>query len=293
MNLDQLRALRAIADEGSFEAAADELRISPSAVSQRIRALEREAGQSVVRRGTPCQPTPAGESLVRVARHMQVLEDEAWASLGRAAAGRSVTSVAVPADALGTWFGPVLEDAAGWEDTVLDLHVEDQAHSAVLLRRGEVLAAVATEPTPVQGCTVEPLGSMRYLPLASPALLERHAGGTASRADLAVLPMMRYNAKDDLQHTALAAAGLDPAPPTHRAPSFDGFHRGVRAGLGWGMLVDAQAGEDLRTGRLVRVPGLEDVLVPLYWQAATLPAPRLLRLTAAVRRAAERSLEGP
>ena len=78
-----------------------------------------------------------------------------------------------------------------------------------------------------------------------------------------------------------------------RAPSFDGFHRGVRAGLGWGMLVDAQAGEDLRTGRLVRVPGLEDVLVPLYWQAATLPAPRLLRLTAAVRRAAERSLEGP
>ena len=56
MNLDQLRALRAIADEGSFEAAADELRISPSAVSQRIRALEREVGQPVVRRGTPCAP---------------------------------------------------------------------------------------------------------------------------------------------------------------------------------------------------------------------------------------------
>ncbi|MEO4037853.1 LysR family transcriptional regulator [Micrococcaceae bacterium Sec6.3] len=204
MNLDQLQALRAIADEGSFEAAAYELGVSASAVSQRIRALEREAGQ-------------------------------------------------------------------------------------VLLRRSEVLAAVTTEPQPVQGCAAEPLGSMRYVPLASPALLARHAAGDV--VDLGAMPMMRYNAKDDLQRLALSGAGLDVAPPTHLAPSFDGFHRSVRAGLGWGMLVDAQAVEDVRAGRLVRVPGLDDVLVPLYWQAATLPVTRLVRLTQAVREAAQRTLE--
>ena len=204
MNLDQLQALRAIADEGSFEAAAYELGVSASAVSQRIRALEREVGQ-------------------------------------------------------------------------------------VLLRRGEVLAAVTTEPQPVQGCAAEPLGSMRYVPLASPALLARHAAGDV--VDLGAMPMMRYNAKDDLQRLALSGAGLDVAPPTHLAPSFDGFHRSVRAGLGWGMLVDDQAVEDVRAGRLVRVPGLDDVLVPLYWQAATLPVTRLVRLTRAVREAAQRTLE--
>ena len=204
MNLDQLQALRAIADEGSFEAAAYELGVSASAVSQRIRALEREVGQ-------------------------------------------------------------------------------------VLLRRGEVLAAVTTEPQPVQGCAAEPLGSMRYVPLASPALLARHAADDV--VDLGAMPMMRYNAKDDLQRLALSGAGLDVAPPTHLAPSFDGFHRSVRAGLGWGMLVDAQAVEDVRAGRLVRVPGLDDVLVPLYWQAATLPVTRLVRLTRAVREAAQRTLE--
>ncbi|MFI8809120.1 LysR family transcriptional regulator [Micrococcus luteus] len=203
-NLDQLQALRAIADEGSFEAAAYELGVSASAVSQRIRAREREVGQ-------------------------------------------------------------------------------------VLLRRGEVLAAVTTEPQPVQGCAAEPLGSMRYVPLASPALLARHAAGDV--VDLGAMPMMRYNAKDDLQRLALSGAGLDVAPPTHLAPSFDGFHRSVRAGLGWGMLVDAQAVEDVRAGRLVRVPGLDDVLVPLYWQAATLPVTRLVRLTRAVREAAQRTLE--
>lgn len=152
-----------------------------------------------------------------------------------------------------------------------------------------MLAAVTTEPQPVQGCAAEPLGSMRYVPLASPALLARHAAGDV--VDLGAMPMMRYNAKDDLQRLALSGAGLDVAPPTHLAPSFDGFHRSVRAGLGWGMLVDAQAVEDVRAGRLVRVPGLDDVLVPLYWQAATLPVTRLVRLTRAVREAAQRTLE--
>ena len=234
MNLDQLQALRAIADEGSFEAAAYELGVSASAVSQRIRALEREVGQVLLRRGTPCEPTEAGVGLVRVARHMRVLEQEAWAGLGRTAAGRSVTSLAVPADVLGTWFGPVLAEAADWDDTVLDLHVEDQDHSARLLRRGEVLAAVTTEPQPVQGCAAEPLGSMRYVPLASPALRARHAAGDV--VDLGAMPMMRYNAKDDLQRLALSGAGLDVAPPTHLAPSFDGFHRSVRAGLGLSLI---------------------------------------------------------
>ena len=55
--------------------------------------------------------------------------------------------------------------------------------------------------------------------------------------------------------------------------------------------VDAQAVEDVRAGRLARVPGLDDVLVPLYWQAATLPVTRLVRLTRAVREAAQRTLE--
>ena len=39
------------------------------------------------------------------------------------------------------------------------------------------------------------------------------------------------------------------------------------------------------------VPGLDDVLVPLYWQSATLPVTRLVRLTRAVREAAQRTLE--
>ena len=42
LNQAQLDALVAIADSGSFEAAARALHVTPSAVSQRIRALEAE-----------------------------------------------------------------------------------------------------------------------------------------------------------------------------------------------------------------------------------------------------------
>jgi hypothetical protein len=60
MNFEQLRVLTAIADEGTFEAAADLVGVSPSAVSQRITALEASVGQVVMRRGVPCTPPRPG-----------------------------------------------------------------------------------------------------------------------------------------------------------------------------------------------------------------------------------------
>ncbi|WP_369824558.1 LysR family transcriptional regulator [Cellulosimicrobium sp. CUA-896] len=50
---DQLRALAAIAATGTFDAAARHLGVTPSAVSQRMRALEAAVGQVLVRRGRP------------------------------------------------------------------------------------------------------------------------------------------------------------------------------------------------------------------------------------------------
>jgi LysR family transcriptional regulator (chromosome initiation inhibitor) len=72
----QLSALLAIADLGTFDAAARHLHVTPSAVSQRIRSLESAMGQVLVQRSSPCVPTPAGERLVGVARQTQLLLTE-------------------------------------------------------------------------------------------------------------------------------------------------------------------------------------------------------------------------
>ena len=65
MNHEHLRTLMAIVDEGSFEGAAEALGITPSAVSQRVKALETDVGRVVVERVTPPRPTVAGETLLR------------------------------------------------------------------------------------------------------------------------------------------------------------------------------------------------------------------------------------
>ena len=52
-NADQLRALAAVVDAGTFEAAAAALHVTPAAVSQRIKALEEQSGRVLVRRSKP------------------------------------------------------------------------------------------------------------------------------------------------------------------------------------------------------------------------------------------------
>lgn len=272
----------AVVDEGSFETAADELHISASAVSQRIKALEAHLGQVMVRRTLPCTPTAAGEALLRMARQVTFLEDETIAELGRGHAG-ALLRVAVNADSLATWFRPVLREAADWPGLTLRLDVEDQGHSSDLLRRGDVMAAVTSNPVPVAGCRIEPLGAMRYLPVAAPELVSRHGGLAA--LDWPSLPALRYNAKDDLQLDFLHAKGIRELPPQPQVPGSEAFLAGVLSGLAWGLIPESQLAGHLEAGRLVRLPG-EAVDVPLHWQVWRVESPRIERVTQAVRRAA-------
>ena len=82
MNPVHLETLLAIVDEGSFDVAAAVLGISPSAVSQRIKALESSTGRVLLRRATPVTATEAGEILVQSARRMALVQAETDARLG-------------------------------------------------------------------------------------------------------------------------------------------------------------------------------------------------------------------
>jgi len=283
---EHLATLLAIIDTGTFDAAARRLHVTPSAVSQRVKALEAEVGQVVVVRSTPCRATSAGEALVRLARQQGLLESEALAGLVPDGRSRVDLPIVVNADSMSTWFGAVLTEAAAWDDVVLRLRVEDQDHSARLLRSGEVLGAVTSDPTPVQGCSTEPLVTMRYLPAAAPQLVDRHRLGRG--IDWAAMPLVRFNDKDDIQQRILDRHGANVAPPTHEVPDGGGFVTAVRAGLGWGALLTTQLGPLLEAGELVRLGSRDHVDVQLYWQRWRLPSAHLDRLSDTVRRESAR-----
>jgi DNA-binding transcriptional LysR family regulator len=66
VDVRRLRALRALADHGTLAAAADALHLTPSAVSQQLAALEREAGHRLLEpAGRSVRLTPAAAVLLR------------------------------------------------------------------------------------------------------------------------------------------------------------------------------------------------------------------------------------
>ncbi|MER6566025.1 LysR family transcriptional regulator ArgP [Streptomyces sp. NPDC001093] len=287
--LEQVRTLLAVVDEGTFDAAAAALHVTPSAVSQRVKALEQRTGRVLLQRTKPVRPTESGAVLVRYARQLARLERDAWGELGLSGAGEPTrVSVAVNADSLATWFLPALTRVAG---LCFELHREDEDHTAALLREGLVMAAVTTAADPVPGCTVRPLGRMRYLPVAAPEFTANHLGGRPLPEALPEAPVVVFDRKDDFQDAFVRRLGRGSAGPLrHLVPTSEGFLDAVAAGLGWGMVPEVQARPLLAEGRLVLLAPEEWMDVTLYWQQWRLDSPALAALAEAVTVTATESL---
>ncbi|HLL69320.1 MAG TPA: LysR family transcriptional regulator ArgP [Micromonosporaceae bacterium] len=293
----QLVTFHAVVREGSFESAARWLRVTPSAVSQRIKALEQAVGQTLVRRTKPCQPTEAGRPLFRLAGQFALLEREALeaarGALDDGSTGTRVT-VVVNADSLITWFLGALAGLPEGLALRFDLHRDDQDHTADLLRDGSAMAAVTAQNVAVQGCRVERLGAMRYHAVASPDLWRRYFADGGGASGLAAAPMIVFDRKDRLQHRFLGTLTRRRVhPPIHYVPSAWAFTEAIRLGLGWGMVPEQIARGDLTAGRYVELAAGRHLDVPLYWQCWRLESTVLAALTASVKAAAAAALRRP
>ncbi|ODU13792.1 MAG: hypothetical protein ABT15_00215 [Pseudonocardia sp. SCN 73-27] len=213
-----VETVAAIVEEGTFEAAAARLHLTPSAVSQRVRRLEDELGRILLVRSKPVRPTEAGAAIVRLARQTALLEHEALCGLG-GDDERTSLALAVNADSLGTWFLAPLARVARRYPVVFELHRDDQDFTAGLLADGTVTAAVTAQGTPVAGCAVTPLGVMRYDAVATPQFVARWFPDGVTAQALARAPLVDYDRRDDLQTRWLRSRGADrPRRPATSCP---------------------------------------------------------------------------
>src|SRR4051812_43944914 len=200
MELAQLQALDATVREGTLDRAARALHLTPSAVSQRLRALEIATGRVLLVRSKPVQVTESGAAVLRLARQIDLLTADTARELGGATADRPpALPIAVNADSMNTWALPALAPLAA--EYALDLHREDQEHTSALLRAGAVMAAITSEAQPVPGCSVPRLGRMRYRPMAAPGFADRWFPDGPTDEALRRAPVVVFDRKDDLQHT--------------------------------------------------------------------------------------------
>jgi LysR family transcriptional regulator, chromosome initiation inhibitor len=289
LDLGQLRALRATVDAGTLEAAARALSVTPSAISQRLKALEHATGRVLLVRSKPVRVTEPGRAVLRLARELELLAADTARELADAGSP-VVLPVAVNADSLATWFLPALAPLR--DQVLLDLHRADQDDTAALLREGTVLAAVTGSATPVPGCTSTPLGVLRYRPAAVPSFVQRWFPDGPTAAALGTAPVVHFDRDDDLQRGWLRRRTRGKAdPPAHHVPSTEGFVQAVLAGMGWGVLSDLQLADPTLRSAVMLLDERATVDVPLYWQRWKVRSPSLDRLSDTLLTGGRRALQ--
>ena len=285
-------ALLAVIDSGSFEQAALRLNLTPSAVSQRVSAMESELGMPLIIRSKPCRATAAGQRLVQYLRRARLLEDEFVADSGDSVARPLSVALAVNNDTLATWLLPGLAAFLIREHILLDIMLDDQDHTYTLLSQGLALAGVSSHAEPMRGCEVQLLGAMRYRLLAAPSFAARWFPNGLQREAARVAPLMVFDRKDTLQSGFLQRElGLPQGSySSHSMPARDAFTEAVRLGLGYGMVPELQYGDDVETGVLVDLAPDKPTDVMLYWHSWRVQSPKLERLSAQVVAAARAAL---
>lgn len=278
----QLAALAAVHRRGSFDLAAADLHVTPSAISQRIKALEEATGTLLIRRERPCTATETGRRLVRHHDETALL-NAALAQDLRQVTQTPTMRIAVNADSLATWVIPALAATQGF---LFDIVIDDQDTSQALLRAGEVAAAITSHPGPLQGCDTLPLGTLRYRATASPAFMARWFADGVTARTLSKAPALRFNESDRLQSLWAARLGQTSALPSHRLASSHGFVDACLAGLGWGMNPEPLIAAHLTSGALIDLAPENPLDTPLYWQWGRLTAAAIAPLTLALQQAA-------
>ncbi|WP_261843603.1 LysR family transcriptional regulator ArgP [Aliamphritea ceti] len=263
-----LAAFTAVIQQRNFEKAANQLCITQSAVSQRLKLLEELLGQTLLMRTPEICPTRAGQALLKYAQNLQQLEhalqhelepqqQQSWVQL----------SIGTNADTLATWLPQALAPWCLQNKVLLQLHVDDQDQTHHLLHSGEVMGCISSLAKPAHGCVSTPMGSIEYFCIASPAFRQTYFSTGVTADNFQQAPLVRFNKKDLLQHQYLNDYfQLDADQlPQHQLPSSEGFLDWIRLGMGWGLAPKEQLLDLLDKGEIVELTPQQTVTVPLYW----------------------------
>lgn len=287
----QSEAFLSVIDHGSLEQAAQALNLTSSAISQRIKALEMELGNTLLIRSRPCRATAAGQKLVQHLRRVAELEQDLQSEFAGQQSAAIGIALGVNADSLDSWLLPALAEFLIAENILLDVAIDDQDHTHDLLESGMVLGCISAESQAMRGCQAVPLGIMRYHLVASQAYCQRWLPQGMTREAARLAPVLTFNRKDKLQaQILLAHFGLqENAYPTHYVPATTPYNRAILLGLGWGVIPEVML-KNLEQDKLVRLMPDYPVDVALYWHHWKVQTPRLARLTNTLVRQARVSL---
>ncbi len=280
-----IEALDEIINQRSFEKASEELCISQSAVSQRIKQLERWVAQPVLIRGQPPKPTEAGKKLLGLYRRVCLLEQDLLPELSANDRDKLLSlSVATNADSLATWLLPSLASLLSESNLELNLIVEDEKRTLEKLRSGEVVGAISIEPKPIVGCSADYLGTMEYLCVCSPSFYQRYFQHGVTREALLHAPAVVFNQYDHMhemfiqKNFSLSISNV----VKHTVRSSEAFVKLAKLGNAYCLIPRPQIEQELATGELVNITPEFNIPHRLYWHHWQLESGLLKQLSQSI-----------
>ncbi|HEU4459993.1 MAG TPA: HTH-type transcriptional regulator ArgP [Methylibium sp.] len=269
LDRDQLETFATVAEQQSFERAAQALNITRGAVSQRIKALEESLSTVLLLRDKPIAPTPSGEILLRHVKALRMLEGAALRELMPPDKSNIPVplAIAVNADSLATWFPPVLQTLLLERRVALEVVTDDQDYTSARLSRGEVVGCISTDAKAAAGFVAEALGAMEYRCYASPGFArEFFPDGLTVPAVLAA-PAVLFNRKDSLHDEFLSDRfGFSIQHyARHYLPSPASLLQGIVMGVGYGLVPRQQALTLMQDRQLIDVAPDQPAYTNLYW----------------------------
>lgn len=257
-----LQTVEAVARLGSFKSAAEELFITPSAVSHRIRGVEEQLGQLLFDRvGQGIVPRPGAADIGRIVRsaHDEMLD--VWSALRNDVSGRPL-KVSCLTTFANHFILPNLADLkTKFQRIDLDLH---SAVARSTSGAGQPDIVIGLGPHPEHEWAYEDLFAFEVRPVCSPASL-----GTIIQSGKLIGPLLGFGARPHVWQTVAAEMDLE-LDPGARPIAFDSLQSACLAaskGVGVALAPDWVAAEWLDTGQLV---GLGDKSIPMdasYWIA--------------------------
>jgi LysR family transcriptional regulator, glycine cleavage system transcriptional activator len=268
--LASLRAFEAAARHLSFERAAAELGVTPTAISHQMRILEEVCGQALFRRRPrPLALTSAGEQLFPVLRNGLDGFAAAIASLQRDTEHRPLR-VTTPSAFASQWLVPRLPQ---WQETHPSIPLEVIGTNAVLdLRAGGADVAIRYAQSMPTECVAHEIFRDSYGPVCSPALLAK-GKGIRRAVDLLQYPLIHFdwlrpgpdtpNWRRWLATARLVEPDLPEATEIWDLSFREELHAidAVIAGQGVAICSDVVVGRHLKSGALVEA---HDLSLPGY-----------------------------
>lgn len=277
LTLRQLRAFAAVARTGTVSGAADQLAVTPPAVSLQLRELERHLGCALVERGPGrFRPTTAGievlTAISRIERTIAEMSDVLAALKGDSG------SVAVGAVNTAKYFVPRILAAFKRlrPRAALVLRVGNREEIVAALERFEIDFAITGRPPESFPLEREVIGDHPHVVIAAPdhPLVGRPRLPLGALADETFLLRERGSSTRALVDALRAEAGID-ANAGMELGSNETIKQVVMAGMGIALLSAHTIDAELRDGRLATLD-IEGLPVMRRWYVIRRSERRLL-----------------